>query len=592
MKHIDGSTFRRVFMAGAAKVMKALDKLNAINVFPVPDGDTGTNLAFTLKGAVEKILHLKRQRHIGEVAKELALGAVVEAKGNSGVIFSQFLAAFAEEVGDKSKLSARELAEAFNAAALKTYQSLENPKEGTILTVIRETSEEAMRVSETNHDMVFLLERMVERARGSLEKTKELLPELKKAGVVDSGAMGFVMFLEGILNYIKEGHIEKLEFGTEKATETAIEQVDDLEHRFCTEAVIESEHTSGHEIKKLLMALGSSLIIVGAGKLFHIHIHTNKPHQVFDLLKEKGKILKKKVDDMLAMNRMFRKKRVAFVIDSGGDVPAELLAKKDVYIVPVHVIVADKSYKDGVDITREEVERLLLEGSVRLTTSQPSPNDFLEVYRRAAEKYGKIMVFTIASGISGTYNSALKAAEMCKEAAVEVVDTKYISVGESLVAYETIKKMEKGASFEEAVQFARQKVIPSIYFIFTLDTMKYIVRSGRVGRLQGTIAEALKIKPIMGFRDGKEIYKITTAFGRKNTIKKMKKMLKQNLDPSRKYDFGLSHFRSEKEVAEIEEFIRKEFDVRTVFISELTPGLSLHLGPGALAIFAVPADLD
>lgn len=592
MKHLDGASFRRVFLAGAAKVMKALDKLNAINVFPVPDGDTGTNLAFTLKGAVERIIHLRRQRHIGQVAKELALGAVVEAKGNSGVIFSQFLAAFAEEIGDKSKLTARELAEAFHAAAKKTYESLENPKEGTILTVIRESSEEALRVAKESDDVVYMLERMVEKARESLEKTKELLPELKKANVVDSGALGFVLFLEGILRYVKEGHIEKLEFGGEKATETAIEQVEDLEHRYCTEAVIETEHTSGHELKKLLMALGSSLIVVGAGKLFHIHIHTNKPYRVFDILKERGQILKKKVDDMLAMNRMFRKNRVAFVIDSASDLPHELLTQKDIYIVPLNIVVGNKSYKDGVDITREEIERLLLEDSVKLTTSQPSPNDFLEVYRRASEKYGKLLVFTLSSGLSGTYNSALKAAEMCKEAEVFVVDTKYISLGTSLVAYETIKKIESGASVEEAVRFAQEKVIPSIYFIFTLDTMKYIVRSGRVSKLQGAIAELFGIKPIMSLRDGKEVYKVTTAFGRRRTIEKFKKLLKENLDPAHTYDVGIAHFRSERDVEILSDFLRDNFRVDKLFTGELTPSLSLHLGPGALAVFVARADLE
>ncbi len=591
MKHLDGSSFRRVFLAGAAKVMKALERLNAINVFPVPDGDTGTNLAFTLKGAVERIIHLRRQRHIGEVAKELALGAVVEAKGNSGVIFSQFLAAFAEEIGDKSKLTARELAEAFNAAARKTYESLENPREGTILTVIRESSEEALRVTRESSDVVYMLEKMVEKARESLEKTKEMLPELKKANVVDSGALGFVLFLEGILKYVKEGHIEKLEFGTERPTESAIEEVEDLDHRYCTEAVLETEKATGQELKKILMALGSSLIVVGVGKLFHIHIHTNKPHKVFDLLKEKGRILKKKVDDMLAMNKMFRKKGVAFIVDSAADVPHEMLTEKDLYIVPINIIVADKSYKDGVDITREEVERLLLEGSVRLTTSQPSPQDFLDVYRRAAEKYNQLLVFTLSSGLSGTYNSALKAAKMCKEAEILVIDTKYLSLGESLVAYETIKRVEAGTPLQEAVKFAQEKVIPFVYFLFTLDTMKYIVRSGRVSKLQGTIAEVLGIKPIMSLRDGREVYKITTVFGRKNAIKKISRMLLENLNPEIEYDFGISHFRSTSDVERLKAFIKSHFKVGKLFVSELTPSLSLHLGPGALAVFAAPANL-
>ncbi len=595
MRYIDGASFKRVMLAGAAKVMRALDKLNAINVFPVPDGDTGTNLALTLKGGVERLLKLKGKRHLGEVARELAEGTLLEAKGNSGVIFSQFLVAFAEEVEHKNKVTVKEFAEAVDKAIKKTYQALEDPKEGTILTVIREAADEALKSAQESDDVIVLLERMFQRAKKALERTKEQLPELKKADVVDAGGLGFVYFLEGIVRYIKEGVMEKLELGRKSETveDHAIEQVEDLEHRYCTEAVVKVEGVSGQGLKKLLAALGSSLIVVGAGKLFHIHIHTNWPQKVFSILKEKGEILKKKVDDMLAMNRMFRHKRVGFVVDSAADVPLEILTKYDIYIVPLHVIVDNTVYRDGVDISREEVQRLLLMANgPKLGTSQASPFEFQETYRRAAERAGKLLVFTIAAGLSGTYRSALTAASSCKEAKVYVVDTKSISLGQSMIMLRAIEKIEQGWSIDSVINYIENEVIPSVYFLFTIKTFKYLLRSGRVGKLQGKLAELLGIKPILSLRDGREVYKVSKAFGRKRAIEKMKQLFLKNLDKTRTYDFGIAHFVSHDDVVEFEEFFRSNFKVRNLFINELTPALSLHLGPGALGVFAMPIDED
>ncbi|RKY94596.1 MAG: hypothetical protein DRQ06_04970, partial [Candidatus Hydrothermota bacterium] len=188
LKLLDSEKFRNAILTGASRLIKNVKKLNSINVFPVPDGDTGTNLALTLKEATRRIKDYTRLG-IGAFARRLADALVLEAKGNSGVIFSQFLLEFADRIGDKARMSSIEFARAMREAIDATYNALEDPREGTILTVIREVALEAERAAEETDDLVEVLERSLRKGKEALEKTPELLPELKAAGVVDAGGL-------------------------------------------------------------------------------------------------------------------------------------------------------------------------------------------------------------------------------------------------------------------------------------------------------------------------------------------------------------------------------------------------------------------
>ncbi|HIE43597.1 MAG TPA: DegV family EDD domain-containing protein, partial [Candidatus Omnitrophica bacterium] len=399
----------------------------------------------TFKGALRRI-HEGTERGIGTLAKRVADGFLIEAKGNSGVIFSQFLLGFSQALEGKIKINVQEFALAMRQAIKKTYNSIEKPKEGTILTVIRETAEEAEKVAKKDNNFISVLERALRRARESLERTKEILPSLKKAGVVDAGGLGFVLFFEGLVDALRGRKTKLPDVEIEDIGKHAHISAEELEHRYCTEAVIEGEKIDGNKLKNLLKTLGSSLIVVGAGKLFHIHIHTNRPQKVLSILKEKGRLLREKVDDMLAQNIRASRKTIGIITDSTSDMPLDLALECGIEVVPQQIIINNESYRDGIDITREKVmEKLVLDENARLTTSQASPQDFITAYKKSAEISKALIVLTVSSGLSGTIKSAEIAAGNV-DIPVYVIDTKRISFAEALIALRASEKAKEGWS--------------------------------------------------------------------------------------------------------------------------------------------------
>ena len=197
-----GKRFKQIIMAGADWVVKNRDYLNKINVFPVPDGDTGSNMSATLIAAVREMEALK-DSSLETVAKAAAWGALMGARGNSGIIMAQILSGLAEGVKGRDRLFADDLAAAFTWAGEKAQRAILHPAEGTILTVISDAAETAREIAKTEKDLAIFLDGMVTSARSSVERTPLLLPKLKEAGVVDAGGLGFLYFLEGILRLVQ-----------------------------------------------------------------------------------------------------------------------------------------------------------------------------------------------------------------------------------------------------------------------------------------------------------------------------------------------------------------------------------------------------
>jgi len=585
IERLTSEIFINAVLNGIGKVIKAQEHLNKINVFPVPDGDTGTNLAMTLKEGAS-VIKESRGLKLCEAVRRFSEALILGAKGNSGVILSQFFLEFAEYTKGKEYISAREFAEALDYATEKTYEALENPVEGTILTVMKDSSRAALKVSKKEKDLIKVILAIYREAQKSLERTPSLLPRLKKSGVVDSGAKGFVLFLEGILEYVREGRVDLPEEIKPVEVKSEYIEQEELEHRYCTEAVVKGEGLESHKLKMLLATLGGSLIVMGAGKLFHIHIHTNWPQKVFELLKEKGEILKKKVDDMLEMNIKRSKGELGIVVDSTADIPLDLAHELDIKVVPLQIIIDGASYLDGIDIRREEVIEKLVEGKSSITTSQPSPHDFKEAIQESLSKNKKVLVITISSALSGTYKSALLASEEFKDK-VFVLDSRMGSFGTGLLAIRAREKQAAGYTLEEIIEHLNQGIDKS-YFLLTPGSLTYLARSGRVSETQSKIANFLKLRPIFSFKKDGSLYKKSTGFGTNGTLKKMFKLLTRELIPSMTYDFGIPHVLSSEIAEKIKDFVERNFRARKVLTGEVTPVLSIHTGPGSFGVVAIP----
>jgi DAK2 domain fusion protein YloV len=295
--------FRQIITAGADRVTRNRDYLNRINVFPVPDGDTGSNMAMTLAAAVREM------EGVGETSLEAAVkaaawGALMGARGNSGIILSQVLSGLTEGIEGRDRLFAEDIALGLSRGIKKAYKAVLHPKEGTILTVIRETAERAVEAARSEKDFSKLIEGMVESAKSSVERTPSLLPALAEAGVVDAGGQGFLCFLEGMLR-LMQGEVGP-DVPVEEETAFEGNPQEAVEHhwnsRYCTEFVLKGSRISEDAIKAVLADMGDSVVVVGDTRLARVHVHTGRPEEVLHYASTLGRVSSIKVDDMLVQH--------------------------------------------------------------------------------------------------------------------------------------------------------------------------------------------------------------------------------------------------------------------------------------------------
>ena len=316
---IDGNLLAKSFTDAVNYLVMNKDEVNALNVFPVPDGDTGTNMSLTAKSSLKQINNLEDKSSISEVSKAIARGSLMGARGNSGVILSQYLRGFSEGLDGIEEASISELANAFKIASETTYKAVMKPTEGTILTVGREMSEFASRNSRKYDDIVSFMEDFVEAGEISLSKTPEKLQVLKEAGVVDAGGKGLLVLITGILKSLKGENFSAIE--DEQLTRKAQKDIyigeladDDIEFGYCTEFVISTKNEDVDGLRNKIAPLGDCLLVVGGGGsgIIKVHVHTNNPGKVLEYAVELGALQDIKIDNMRLQHQevLFKKEEV------------------------------------------------------------------------------------------------------------------------------------------------------------------------------------------------------------------------------------------------------------------------------------------
>ena len=300
---INGHDFYNMVVNASNRLLEESDFVNALNVFPVPDGDTGTNMSMTFKAAVKEIENLNSES-IGETSKKLAKGALMGARGNSGVILSQILRGISKGLEGKTSVDSVEFANAFVEGSNAAYKAVMKPTEGTILSVIRAASEAAVKSKKT--DVVELLSEIVVESKVMLDKTPDLLPALKKAKVVDSGGMGLYIILQGMYDALKDGiKAEIKDISAKASTGASAEAIEDIDIKFgyCTEFIILGDASKAKAFQDEIEPLGDSMIVVGYDDVIKVHIHTNDPGLVLSKAVAVGELSKIKIDNMREEHR-------------------------------------------------------------------------------------------------------------------------------------------------------------------------------------------------------------------------------------------------------------------------------------------------
>ena len=297
---IDGKKFRDMFVSGANNLKNNKDLVDKLNVFPVPDGDTGTNMSLTISYAIKELSKVQND-DITDIGKALSKGSLMGARGNSGVILSQIIRGIAKHIEGKESLNVVDLANALKNGSDTAYKAVIKPIEGTILTVVRESGEYAVKIAKEDMDMIEFLELVVAKANESLDKTPELLKALKEAGVVDSGGKGLVLIYEGMLSSLKGNNISSIEGGTQSNVEVNVEQnisTEDIKFQYCTEFILESDKIDDLAVRDMYMKFGDSLAVVGDEGVIKVHVHTNDPGLAIQEALKYGQLLTIKIENM------------------------------------------------------------------------------------------------------------------------------------------------------------------------------------------------------------------------------------------------------------------------------------------------------
>lgn len=586
--YLDGRRFRRLMMAGVHNVERHRAELDRINVFPVPDGDTGTNLALTLRSVVAAVRGLD-SRSLGEVVRAAADASVLAARGNSGMLFSHLLLGFADALGDGRRAAAADVSRAFTASAERLRDVLEDPREGTILSVARDMAAGAG--VGPARDLASWLREVQVAAHESLARTQDQLPALTEAGVVDAGARGLVEFFEGVVHLV-EGRLsaeelaEPAEWNDEITPSLYAARESGVgadEGRYCTQVAIRGDLPSTAELRTALAGMGTSTIVVRSGRIAKVHIHADQPDAVVGVLERFGAIESQRVEDTMLAGTAGH--HTAVLTDSAADLPREWVERHGVTVVPMQVIVGDDVYRDGVDLQSDELVELMRDPASPLPkTSQPTPAAFRAAFERAVERGAAELLGVFVSGqVSGTLASASAVLREFDRVPSAAVDSRSGSLGVGLLVVRAIELLERGLSLA-AVAAELHRVRSQSNVFFTVDTMDHLVRSGRIGRTRAWLGGMLDLKPILSLTDEGRVVPVDRARGREAVVERVLELVDERVRDAEELRFGVAHFGAPDTASRIARHLGARYRAKEVLVGPAAAALGVHTGPGTWAL--------
>jgi len=589
---IDGRRLYDFIVSGAGNIILNERNLNRINVFPVADGDTGTNLALTMRTIITKA---ERSEEVGRTMDSISRIAVENAYGNSGLIFAQFLHGFAESVHLKERITMQEFAESSSRAVQYAYRAVASPKEGTILTVMREWTEELgqLPVQET---LEAWLERSVQRAKKIVEQTRTMMKVLRDNNVVDSGAKGFLLFLEGILSHVKNGgtvnlHQAAAAFEEEHVHVNLSETA--LDYRWCCQFVLQvDEKTVGTSdvtasLGRQLEGLGDSLVVTGTAPLLHVHMHADDPEQLMGQLQKHGAVVSHKADDMAVQQSISvrRRNRVGIVTDSIADVPASLLRDAQVVVIPVNIIQDGTAYLDKVTMTPSRFYREIDALSMHPTSAQPSLAAIERIFSFMLSHYDEVLGVFVSSGMSGLHHQA---SSVAKDLSVDgkrirVLDTRQNSAAEGLLVLEAVRLADQGLDLDAiAVQVEKLAARTRIYV--SLETLKFMLKGGRVSRTQGFVLGLLKLKPVVSIDPVGKGTVWAKTFSRKSAASRMLHAIEKDFRTHGIRSWGLVYADDSSVMTEFRKRAETIIGMPPAYIEPISAVVALNAGRGTFAV--------
>lgn len=474
IKYIDAKRLRRVLIGGGKWIKKHEKHLNDLNVYPVPDGDTGTNMSMTVQTMIDEILNKTNEKtDMNTLADVVEDAVLIGARGNSGTILSQIITGFLQSIRDKKRLKPNDVADALISSKKLAYKVVETPVEGTMLTVIRMVAEKAdqIRTIDTFNEFI---EKLIETANEAVELTPDLLPKLKEAGVVDSGGKGLMYFFIGMLKILTEIELLTKVSVVESEYESTILNInhtnEEIKFKFCTEFVIRvKEDFDKEQLKSEILDLGDSAVFAASSKKFKVHIHTNDPLLVISIANRSGEIEKVKIENMKIQNENITSSNEETSIFTNKT----KYLRKDAYIALADTVaLKDEFLNMGANV-------VILGGQGK----NPSVNDILNAIEKV-QGYSNVYILPNNKNVISTANLAMEKTTT----PLIVIPTKTMLEGMFYLRYPRITMEEKNklSTFNSSIEITRAvrstvadgiKISKGDYLILDNTKIKYVAKS-------------------------------------------------------------------------------------------------------------------
>lgn len=577
---LDNKNIYDALILGAHNVMSQKELLNSINVFPIQDNDTGNNLSAMMQSIIQKA---KLGQTIDETLHLVAEAALTGSRGNSGLIFSQFLYGLTKtfSTGDNTKNYQLR----FQSAVQYAYDAISNPVEGTMITLMKRLSQllsEQMDTKRLENSLTHIYENL----KTTLDETTNSLEILKKHQVVDAGALGFMLFIEGFMQSI----LGQTSYHP-VTSQSEVDIFDDdqtflgsITYRYCMEVLLKTLESKTH-VTTLLKNLGDSLVIGKQDELMRIHIHTNQPEIITEKIKPLGIILETKVDDMKKQHQAItdNKHDIAILTDSIADLPQAFIDEHPIYIFNVGIQMDDMTYYDKQTIKHQKLFDIMHASNQHPTSFIPSMKQLDECVSNLLKYYKKLVIVTVSSKMSSMYQLYRKVIATYPKENILLIDSKQNSVSQGLIVYELARHIQIGKTFKE-ISKDYHKLIQNTSILVHVDTLDYMVKSGRIKKSLGRLAKVVSLKPIVSISKEGEGIVVAKSIGKKRNIQKIIAKAQQMHRTSGIEAYAIAHVSNLKLAEKIKIEMINITGKQPAYMTDVSSIIAMNSGKNSVAI--------
>ena len=589
MEYLSQAELKKMLLLSYEKIEENKEQINKINVFPVPDQDTGSNLAKTLSG-IKEAIDKKEFNDLKEISEAALDGALTTAQGNAGVIYVGFLAGFLPLL-DKNPVGAKKLAKAFEEGAERARKSIQNPKEGTILDVIDATALTFKKKAEKEKSITEILKTAIGKARDALLATREKMEIFRKANVVDAGGLGFLMILESYSEAL-DATLSKNATKGEKTSEKVRRFVQTLSNRFEVVSLIKDPKSNEETIRQKLKNWGNCLDIVRVKDKIKIHIHTDYPEDVKKIMRETGQILNLREEDMakeVGGEESVRRVSIGIVTDDVAMLLPKIVERYKVEVLPIRYDWPGEKDLPGENIYQKmrEAEKRGISATVK--TTQINPKQYLEAYKKQLKEFDKVLCITLSSKLSGCYNSALQAKEMSEDPGkIFVFDSLTAASAETLLILRALEMIQEQREIKEILEGLKW-LIPKVHLYVIFEDPKWIEGIGRITHSQANWVRRIKkinIHPLMEIKDGL-VSKGGMMFASSSSEALFKKIFKESKkvrQEGKKIRAVIGHADKPEEAENLKRLLKQKINAEVSFVAIGPTVICAAAGPGTLLV--------